>query len=58
MRYGLPEAYAQRLGGGEARAATGEFAILNDVVAQVTGRPALTMREYIEKNKQVWQMKL
>jgi uncharacterized protein YbjT (DUF2867 family) len=52
--FGLPSTYAQRLADGENRARRGEFAIVNNVVAEVTGRSPITMREYIEKTKQVW----
>ncbi|KPI36586.1 Festuclavine dehydrogenase [Cyphellophora attinorum] len=52
--FGLPATYAKRLADGENRARRGEFAILNDVVAEVTGRPPITLQEYIQKNKQVW----
>ena len=55
MKFGLPESYARRVAGGEFRASQGEFAILNKEVAQVTGRSPLTLRQYIEKNKQVWE---
>ncbi|KAI9677977.1 MAG: hypothetical protein M1822_008085 [Bathelium mastoideum] len=55
VKFGLPESYARRLSGGELRASRGEFAILNNEVAGVTGRPPLTLRQYIEKHKQIWQ---
>ena len=55
MKFGMKEAYARRLAEGEARASRGEFAILNEVVAQMTGRPPLTLRQFIEKNKKAWQ---
>ena len=54
MKFGLPETYARRLGDGESRASSGEFAILNDVVAQVIGRSPIKLRQFIEKNKLVW----
>ena len=54
-KFGLPESYGRRLAEGEFRASQGEFAILNDVVAKVTGRPPLTLRQYIEEHKQVWE---
>ena len=54
LRFGMQEAYARRLAGGEDRASHGEFAMLNEVVAQVTGHSPLTLRQFIEKHKKVW----
>ena len=54
-KYGIPESYARRIAGGEARASRGEFAVLNDVVAEVTGRAGLDLRRFVEKHRQVWQ---
>ena len=55
VKFGYPELYASRLGDGEYRASLGEFAILNNDVNEATGKDPLTVREYIEKHKQVWQ---
>lgn len=55
VKYGYPELYARRLGDGEYRASLGEFAILSNDVREVTGKDPLTVREYIEKHKQLWQ---
>ena len=52
--FGFPEPYASRLSEGEFRASQGGFAILNDEVAQVTGRSPYTLRQYIQKHKQLW----
>ena len=54
LKFGMPESYAGRLADGEHRASFNEFAILNDTVAQVTGRAPLSVRAYIEKHKQAW----
>lgn len=54
MEFGYPELYANRLGDGESRASLGEFAILNIDVREATGRSPMTVREYIERNKEVW----
>ena len=55
MKYGVPEAYARRISGGEVRASRGEFAILDDTVAKVLGREPISLRKYVEKNKRVWE---
>ena len=54
-KIGLPEAYGRRLADGELRASQGEFAILNNIVRQVVGRPPISLHQYIEENKQVWE---
>lgn len=54
MRFGLPEAYARRLGDGEERASRGEFAVLNGVVEEVAGRAPVRLRGFVEKNREVW----
>lgn len=54
MKFGYPELYANRLGDGEYRASLGEFAILSDDIKQATGKEPLTLRQYVEKHKEVW----
>ena len=54
MNIGILEPYARKMGEGEFRASRDEYAVLNKVVAQVTGRPPVSLRRFIEKNKEVW----
>lgn len=57
MAFGIPEDYANVLAQMETKIKEGSEERVNDTVFEVTGRKPISFKDFIAKNRAVWERK-
>lgn len=57
MAFGVSGEYANALAGMETKIKEGKEERINDVVFEVTGKKPISFKDFIAKNKAVWERK-